>query len=119
MTAEMSRALEESIAHWKRMREKPWTEEPNADGCSLCDLGERSSVLVYDDNDRCSFCCIPAVSGDDYCRNTPFRDAAAAHCDITTGPQSLLPLAMLTWFGLNWRIAADREIAFLESLREV
>ncbi len=107
MDAEMASALEDSITHWKRMREKPWTEKPRGEWCALCSLVERAS--------GCQSCPVTKRTGEWQCADTPFYIAVEAWHALQEHEDSI---ATLVWCGLAWRIAAQNEIEFLESLRE-
>lgn len=104
MTPEAATALEESIAHWKRMRKlKTWDarkkseEVPSSADCSLCDLfaiGRRSI---------CTGCPVHARTGGVLCRKTPYGEARDA---------------FYSYDDTAWQKAATAEIKFLESLRD-
>lgn len=113
MDAEMKQALEDSIVHWKEMRDKPWIKKPSDDECPLCKLIASRTPSCFA---SCRGCVVRVHTGLVECHDTPFFDAIGAwHC-LSDMPSDC-SISALTWIGLSWRIAADREIAFLESLR--
>ncbi len=99
---QIAAALEDSIAHWKRMREMPLEvrcdsktrERPNAISCPLC-------LLINPDEDGCVGCPVYERTKRDWCFCTPYHVAQMSF----KRPDHL------------WHPAADAEIAFLESLR--
>jgi hypothetical protein len=110
MDATTAKALEDSIAHWKRMRDDPFCGEKPFDGdCPLC-------ALFYFESPQHPHCegCPVGHTG---CVLTPYtyaRDIWAAMRDrkeIYGGPLDPDQLA-------QWRHAASAEIEFLESLRD-
>ena len=105
MNKKTAKALEESIAHWERMRDDLDCEElPGESDCPLCSL-------FYDGvEEDCSECPIGKSANVHSCRNTPYaeaRDAFYKLDDDNIGETLTV-----------WRYAANKEIAFLESLRE-
>jgi hypothetical protein len=102
MDAETREALEESIEHWKRMREDPkGSDFPGVNQCSLC------GVYYYP---NCKGCPVFAKSKRADCAGTPYRRAHNAFRDYQGYPSKGALAA--------WHEAADAEIAFLEGLRE-
>jgi hypothetical protein len=97
------RLLDESIEHWKWMRDDPECGEmPRGSDCPLCQM--------YLDAD-CEGCPVFEQTGIGLCRDTPYSDAAKAFLRL----QRLeIPEGALA----NWQAAADKEIAFLEGLRD-
>ena len=91
-------ALEESIAHWKRLgtEEAYLGESTGAVDCPLC-------ALFILRNDKCNGCPVMKKTGVHECRNTPYLRARRA---FLHGPSA------------EWRDAQDAMIQFLESLRE-
>jgi len=99
------KALNESIAHWERMRAFETTEEfdkeePHGPFCSLCKL----FLVKY----NCEGCPVFEKTGKVACRSTPYSTAYTSYFE---------------WKRINtkknrtaWRKAATREINFLKSL---
>lgn len=106
MTPEAAKALEESIAHWKRMREDPMLEEGPArwERNRLCQL-----FLV---RSYCVGCPVRERTRKSVCIGTPWKKAedAFASCER----YGFKGHAMA-----RWQEAATKEIEFLESLREL
>jgi hypothetical protein len=104
MDAETAKALEDSIAHWKRMREDPECgEKPYGSDCALCAKFRP---------ERCEGCPVDD-EGDGMCNGTPWDEASWAWHITTLDPGPIDPVSMV-----EWHEAADAEIAFLEGLRE-
>ena len=101
------KALEESIAHWRRMREfkledyRSPPEYPGMRDCALCQLFH---------DEACLGCPVSEHTGHLYCHHTPFYTANDAFCHAVDEPSLFTKAA--------WRRAAKREIEFLESLLE-
>lgn len=92
MTPEALKALNESIEHWKRMRDdRERGESPSATDCALCRQFS-----------NCIGCPVADEVGVDGCQDTPFEDARTAF-----------------WKGTDseWQAAAQKEIDFLEGLK--
>lgn len=96
------KALQASIAHWKRMiKQTTPNEEPFAENCPLCDR----------------FGCPVCVLNGEMCpvhKSTGWRDCQGS-------PWGYAADVFLAWkLGLGtraeWRVAAKAEVAFLESL---
>lgn len=102
------KALKESIAHWKRMKEN-WKidERPNASYCALCARFDkyRDGILCEIDGEGCP---VMEKTGQPACFGTPYEAAKNAH------PRNKFEVTRLVI--LNWRRAAQAEIDFLESL---
>ena len=95
MTPETAKALEDSIAHWKRMHRQPFGREiPSSDYCALC------IMFYYDD---CMGCPVNRRTGQTKCEGSPYWNAQTA---------------WLTGDHRKWSKAAEAEIDFLESLIE-
>ena len=108
MKAHVAEALEESIEHWKRMRDAETltdlgNESPYGEHCPLCQSVKNGNGFA-----DCKQCQVYARTRKLDCGGTPWRRAA----DAFTGwrYRSVAREA--------WQAAADEEIAFLESLRE-
>ena len=105
MNKKTAKALEESIAHWKRMRDDiECKDEPYAEACPLC--SEFAGIARY----ACPGCPVDA-SGDVKCKTGPWEDAADAWEDYDDGRDDE------HWRNI-WIKESNKEIAFLESLRE-
>jgi hypothetical protein len=96
MNTKTLKALNDSIAHWERMRDNPNGEDrPGRRQCALCGLFNRNFA------DGCAGCPVKAKTGEVGCAGTPYEHANA-----------------IFGFGANrsWRKAAQAEINFLKSL---
>ncbi len=100
--------LQESIAHWERMRDFTKTDQFNEEGpsshhCALCQ--------TYRAN-YCRGCSVSDFTRTTGCAKTPYQAAVKAYYIIlvTRGP------SRKTWKA--WREAAQAEIDFLKSLLE-
>lgn len=98
MDAKTLTALEDSVAHWKRMAEGKANEgeRPGGDQCALCQL----------------FCQV----GSKYCDGCPVNIETECSCDTT--PYFKAEDAFYA-FGINspkFKAAAAKELAFLQSL---
>ena len=97
------RALRSSIAHWKRMlagKERPG-EAPNGWWCSLCELFDEGG------HGECSACPVRQKTGQRCCLGSPYwRANEAYHARGSGYPDA----------EREWKAAAKRQIAFLESL---
>lgn len=101
-----AKALEESIAHWKRMKRfkrvgQFQAEDVGVADCALC-------RLFWDDG--CVKCPVMEKSGFLLCMGTPFRHASelSSLLENASPPRNWKP----------WRKAAQIEIDFLEGLRD-
>ena len=107
MNKRTAKALEASIAHWKRMKANEMLddcEEPSVDECPLC--------LIFNDPNQsrfCEGCPVYESTKRIYCADTPYNDARLAWIDWNHGK----PRARA-----KFRRAAGRMIEFLESLRD-
>jgi hypothetical protein len=100
------RLLDESIEHWRRMRDDPeGGEMPHGSDCPLC------REYHPDGKSRCSGCPLFEHTGGESCQGTPYGNALTAF-------QRLSGLANPERALANWQAAADKEIAFLEGLRD-
>ncbi len=108
MNKKTAKALEEGIAHWKRMRKK-WDcgETPWSDDCALCGI-------FYDDKDDCGECPVKKATGQDLCRDTPWMQAKNAWCDLDDTLERVVTKELYK----EWDKESTKEIKFLESLRE-
>ena len=107
MDSEMLKALEASIASWKKRRE---TDDWGHEECALCDhAGELRLQGQTLDGLRCHFCIIGQLDGiHNCCYNTPYWKASEAFkAWLEKDSDETLEA---------WHKAADAEIAFLESL---
>lgn len=98
LTKRARKALEESVEHWKRMRDdKECVEKPSSEYCSCCDL----FYCV-----GCVGCPIAKKARRDGCNNTPYGDAVNAWDE-----------RLLSYYGWrNWRRAAKRMISFMQEI---
>jgi len=104
MNKKTKKALEESIAHWERMRafedvNEFDKERPSDEHCALCEL------FIIDNCVRCPVMKRTGVIG---CEKTPFNSASKASIAWSYGKTKLRA---------QWRRAATRELNFLRSLR--
>lgn len=93
MSKEQEKALEESIAHWERMRDgnrilsvlrgNKYLESTGDLDCACCTLAhKKDEVDYYEDEDgyerptECAGCPIYQYTGLPDCRNTPYNKAA-------------------------------------------
>ena len=106
------KALKESIAHWKRMRNytkkdisklDEEIEEPYCSDCPLCGLFINKRDDMWSE---CVGCPVANRAGNTGCVGTPYGAAADAWDEWVDG---LSPRR-------TWQIFADKEIKFLESL---
>jgi len=99
-TAEQIEALEESIAHWERMKaDIRCGENPSTDYCACCSLGWGAA--------RCSTKCpIRAYAGRGWCARTPYERAAELWSEYRAGAS----------VEDQWRAAAQKEIDFLKTV---
>jgi hypothetical protein len=103
MNKKTAKALEKSIAHWKRMYEakdaRLLSEEPTEEYCALC-------KIFYEVG--CVGCPVALRAETDWCSNTPYLSARIAFDNWLMEGGSRA----------EWRKAARKEIKFLESLRD-
>lgn len=106
MNKATAKALEQSINHWKRMRDgKPRKNEWPIDmDCSLC---KRFKNSFYELEKECVGCPIFIKTGKKYCYKTPYDKAYKAFHDQGYN------------FGGTFTKKAQKMIDFLESLRDV
>ena len=102
MNKQARKALEESIAHWKRMYEYSRDEAmdgeaPTVDYCALC------SVYI---GNLCGGCPVAKKADTILCGTTPYNKAYNAYDAWINGNGTRR----------QWRSAAKKEIEFLESL---
>ena len=105
MDKRTAQALEDSIAHWKRLFECETVESLEAEGlglssCALC------GVFYFC---GCVGCPVMARTTRCRCEETPYKTAVAefsARGSYSRG-----------WSWEKWRVAAREELEFLESLR--
>lgn len=92
MKPEVLEALEDSIAHWERMRDGTAAEHeiPNVVSCALCVL------FFYND---CDGCPVKEKTKHILCRRTPYRNASMCKSDDP-----------------KWHELHDAEVQFLRSL---
>lgn len=96
MDAETEKALRDSIAHWKRMRDEPnCKEKPHADHCALC--------VRFAASGSCQACPVCEAGGGCLCNASPYPNAKIAWNYRNTNPDA-------------WHKAATAEIDFLTSL---
>ena len=112
MNAEVAKALEESIEHWKRMKRAPLVcrerfESPRADCCPLCLLMQAADGSC---SERCPVAARATIGG---CNGTPYATALSAWWPLFRHCGSPIPRDLRVW-----RKAAQVEIEFLNSLRE-
>lgn len=108
MNAETRQALEDSIAHWERMRDNPTRcgERPGPNDCALC----RMFILNIP---TCNGCPVYSEPERDHCEHTPYTAAHKAWealCSAIGTPNADYALH-------RWQEAAQAEIDFLKSLR--
>ncbi len=96
MTACTIKALRASIAHWRRLASgrRKKGEEPDAGSCALCHEFNRL--------EGCHGCPIREKTGENYCKGSPYNEAADEWDKTPDSPQ--------------FRAAASRMLAFLEGL---
>ena len=104
MNKKTAKALEKSIAHWRRMHDADspvelGNESPCGGYCALCDL--------FSDK-GCEGCPVAIKTGQADCDGSPWAHARYFFNGWKSG-----------WSArAEWRKAARKEIKFLESLRE-
>jgi hypothetical protein len=104
MNKKTAKALEKSIAHWRRMHDAESPEDlgkesPYGDYCALCDL--------FSGKD-CEGCPVAIKTGKTECDGSPWANARDFFGQWKSGWSTRA----------EWRKAARKEITFLESLRE-
>jgi hypothetical protein len=106
--AQVDRAIEDSIAHWRRMSEltvkRVDSEAPTGANCPLCRLFTR---VNKESNHQCFGCPVSTKTGETSCVLTPYS-AANREWMSTDFDQG---------FTDDWKELALAEVAFLESLR--
>lgn len=104
MTPEGREALEASIAHWRAARAAQHPSVPSIGrrDCALCDLYFQP---------RCEACPVAIRTGAAGCFGSPYHEALHRFIEWRKAPDSRTAR-------LAWRVAADEQIKFLESLRE-
>ena len=108
---EVAEALERSIQHWRENREQsdPRKVCTNETECALCHMFNNNAT-----DRRCTDCLDCPVyrkTGMLYCQDTPHSQAVSAICGWLDNPEDKSERNA-------FRAACDREIAFLESLRD-
>lgn len=107
---EVAEALERSIQHWRENRDvKSHLDIRAGSGdCALCGL---FSLPHMSYSDRCWECPVMVRTGKQSCESTPYDDVYDAYCSLASNPHTADNIA-------RWLEVCDREIAFLESLRD-
>lgn len=107
---EVAEALERSIQHWRENREASVERiSVSSSDCPLCQLFNRPEMSY---SDRCQGC--PITHGAPhrkFCENTPYDDVEIEYLGLCHSQVSEERVAA-------WQSLCDREIAFLESLRD-
>lgn len=107
---EVAEALEKSIQHWRENRDAPVEKTAvSSSDCALCGLFNH---LHMPHSDRCWGC--PVAQGAPsrrFCENTPYDLVDLVYTRLLLSPSSEERVA-------DWRELCNREIAFLESLRD-
>jgi len=109
MNKKTKKALEESIAHWERMRASRsvtdfFKERPSDGDCALCNL-----FIRHD----CKGCPVMERTGEMGCEKSPYIKANKA---LFNWERDSVGKGRTVWRTV-WRRAATREINFLRSLR--
>ena len=99
MKARALKALKQSIAHWKEMRDDPACSKPITSNCALC-------KLFFLRENRCDGCPVAEKAEQPNCNGTPYLKAYQAWNQLGKTEASLA----------KWRAEATKEIEFLESL---
>lgn len=104
MNKKTLKALEESIAHWERMRDDPdCGEEPSGTDCPLC--------ARFGGEERCYGCPVYDRTLRRNCEGSPLADAVVArYLAVRASPADKFVAVA------EWRRQATREIQFLRSL---
>lgn len=107
---EVAAALEKSIEHWQKNRAVKYYAEIRAGSgdCALCSLFNTSHMSY---SDRCLKCPVMQRTGKPSCENTPYDDVYTTYSLLSYSPYDESRIAA-------WRELCDREIDFLESLRD-
>ena len=110
-------ALEASIEHWKEIAAGQSTDT-SGEACALCmmfrhdnDLCGGRPVALRSGMALCGGCPVALRSGMALCGNTPYRNVYDAKIKMLARPRNKVVLEA-------FRVAAEEEVAFLESLRE-
>lgn len=99
--------LQQSIEHWKRMRDDPdCGERPGPWDCPLCN--EYRGFMS-----ECKDCPVRLATGWFCCQKTPYRKASLRFIDWTRRPHRRATDDLML---AAWRKAADVEIRFLTKL---
>jgi hypothetical protein len=105
MSKRAATALEKSIKHWDRLRDNQGSGYIGSEGCALCALYHRGHDWDKRKFRPCSNACpVKKVTGQDWCRGSPYRAAREAYTFATTRGA--------------WLKAATNELDFLKSLRD-
>lgn len=104
MDKRTAEALEASIKHWQEnvAAETPDNASIDADDCALC--------KIFFEGD-CQGCPIQTATRDEYCCGTPYDEASELFDQWASRPHSVRTRDF-------WRVAAQKELDFLISLRE-
>lgn len=115
MNEETLKALQDSIAHWKRMlgfeSHSDFSykkENPYAEDCPLCKRFATYTECKRDDDEDCP---VSMNAGEYFCRNTPWMKASDAFEEVQESPKEHFDFRVKVW-----RTEARKEIEFLESL---
>lgn len=103
MQPHVKHALEQSIAHWQKMKADWTSSKPTAENCPLCNLFNKIDApeeLV------CKGCPVMAKTNQTFCNRTPYFKALEAYTKLQLGLGS----------ESRWQTAAQNEIDFLTSL---
>lgn len=101
MKPETLKALRESIAHWRRMRDTvDWDETPRGCDCPLCERFCANEPHCELAGEKCP---VYEKTGKGGCFATPWAEANSAYSQRLAYPE-------------DWKYAADKMIKFLESL---
>jgi hypothetical protein len=94
-------ALEESIAHWRDIVDG-WSDDMSAGACALC--------RKFRTQASCGACPVALKVSADYCANTPYAEVNFYKVLMLGAPSPGNEKA--------FRAAAQKELEFLESLRD-
>jgi Pyruvate/2-oxoacid:ferredoxin oxidoreductase delta subunit len=103
------RALLESIDHWKQMKAQPELDVPSTSQCNLCRLFFPDREMP--EADACNGCPVYVSTGQKFCNGSPYRNAYRAWRKLTLCFADEIEQAKI-----EWTVAAQAEIDFLESL---
>lgn len=111
MNKKAAKALDESIAHHKRMHDFASVDEfedenPGARHCALCALYCQISNI----DSPCNGCPVMEKTGCGGCNGSPWEAAFDAYIEWKNNPDSKKART-------KWRRASTKEIKFLEGLR--